>query len=746
MPKESVNLYLSIQSGSSEQTLVSLTDKTRALDKETQLLAQATDVLTKANKPLMEEQKKLQDKIKDSEAAIKGFRKAYEESEDELSKLSLNNAIEEHAKLKAELSGVNAQINTNQKTYKEYLETVRKGALSNPGADAGGDNGTINLSAVWSGLDIGKQLSAVVEQAGGALLESALGSDTGSIASSALSGSITGASLGTAIAPGIGTAIGAAVGGAFGTLSGAMEQWSNKDDAFKDYYGGLYDDVKERAGEMVEAGSALSSTRESDLRSLSTLLDGDTEAAERFQAVLIEIGRTPPFSYDSVAALSKSMIGLGLSTDDITDRIAALGEAAAALDLSESGVTTIASTLESIQLSGKLETRVLKTLSKQGINVYEALADEFGMTEADVVEQLGELDTERAIQAIYGYMGSHFAGASDGLTDTYSGASGILASYKEDTENTGGEAYNRFRKEGIQAQINAYEGELGDALKEINAVIGESQARKENLQDQYMRQVLEAVMLGKQGSLWSEFDESQRETLTQMSEKYAEFKSQWDIGDKNAGAELESLYEQAQVLGQAYFDNSDEMARLNDIEQDEIEAIRDATVGLSEATQAAYNLRDELSKGRAAVKIEFDFSDVDYSSMDWVDEGGNVHYADTSSLSGWYDDGGNFHPDDFGRSKRTGGTAADVDSLKSRRSHAFGLDRVPYDEYPALLHDGERVLTASQARAQDAGQVPAPINITITGNTFTGAGEELADQIAEVIVRRLEQAAVAAGR
>lgn len=36
MPNGSVNIYLSIQSGRSEQTLVSLSDKTRALDKESQ--------------------------------------------------------------------------------------------------------------------------------------------------------------------------------------------------------------------------------------------------------------------------------------------------------------------------------------------------------------------------------------------------------------------------------------------------------------------------------------------------------------------------------------------------------------------------------------------------------------------------------------------------------------------------------------------------------------------------------------
>lgn len=31
----------------------------------------------------------------------------------------------------------------------------------------------------------------------------------------------------------------------------------------------------------------------------------------------------------------------------------------------------------------------------------------------------------------------------------------------------------------------------------------------------------------------------------------------------------------------------------------------------------------------------------------------------------------------------------------------MGLDYVPYDEFPALLHQGERVLTAAEARTMD---------------------------------------------
>lgn len=37
--------------------------------------------------------------------------------------------------------------------------------------------------------------------------------------------------------------------------------------------------------------------------------------------------------------------------------------------------------------------------------------------------------------------------------------------------------------------------------------------------------------------------------------------------------------------------------------------------------------------------------------------------------------------------------------MPSGGEYAVGLDRVPYDNYPALLHKGEMVLTAAEASA-----------------------------------------------
>lgn len=45
-------------------------------------------------------------------------------------------------------------------------------------------------------------------------------------------------------------------------------------------------------------------------------------------------------------------------------------------------------------------------------------------------------------------------------------------------------------------------------------------------------------------------------------------------------------------------------------------------------------------------------------------------------------------------------------------NHAIGLPRVPYDNYPALLHQNERVLTAQEARSMDRSGTQVVINLT----------------------------------
>ncbi len=718
MPKESLNIYLTATDQISP-VLASITDKTRALDKESQELQQTYEALQKANRGLIERKTELQKKLQEVNEEVKEARKQFKELGDEASSDAYIKAQERQAKLRNEISATTKSLQENQKIYKENIETIRKNDVGGAGA---------SLSDVMAGLNIGEELSSLALTVSGALASSALGSDMGDIVSKSLGSAISGGAAGAMFGlPGI--ALGTALGGVSGLISGGTKIFEAKDDAFKDYYGGLYDDVKSRSGEMVDAGTSLASTRETNRISFTTLFDGDEDRARSYLEDLTDMANSTPFLYDDLVSMSKTLATYGYDDSNILPLLRTIGDAGAALGMGTSDMNSVAQALGRMKSSDKATLEYLNILNDRGIGAVGMLAEAKGVSQGDMYGMIskGQISGTEAVEIITAALSrgkeeGGYAGSMYEQSQTFAGISSTLEGLQQNLNALGGEGYNTLRQEGKEAEVNALSGELGDAIGEINAIMGENQARRENLQDQYMREVLDAVLNGGQGGLWDKFSEEQRNTLAKMNQDYAELKERYDESggtDWEAGAELEALYEEAQGLGKAYFDNSAEVKRLNEIEEDEIAAIRENTAGLTEATQASYRLSQQLSKGRGAVYLQ---DAARYASREDYARRGREENALSSR-----------------------GHITERRDLQGNRAHAYGLDRVPYDDYPALLHEGERVLTAGQARAQDAAQdARGPIQLTITGNSFTGTPEEMADQLAEIIVRRLEQAAIAA--
>lgn len=718
MPKESLSVYLTAVDKMSP-VLASITDKTKALDKESQELQQTFEALQKANKGLIARKTELEKKLKDVNETVKNARKSFKELGDEASSDAYKKAQENQRKLRDEIAATSKAMQENQKIYKENIETIRKGGMEEQGT---------GLGDIAKGLfagQVGQMLSSSLGGLGQSVLTSAIGMPEASLISDTLSSTISGIAAGSVLGvPGM--AVGGLIGAASGLISGGTKIFEAKDDAFKEYYGGLYEDVSGRAGEMVEGGSTLASGRQTDRISFKTLF-GDEDAANEYLDSLVDMSNRTPFLYDDLTAMSKTLATYGYNEKNILPLLQTIGDAGAALGMGTADMTAVAQALGRMKSSDKAALEYLNILNDRGIGAVGMLAEAKGVDQGTMYDMISEkkISGSEAVEIITAALKESYSGSMLEQSQTFAGITSTLEGLTQELENAGGEAYNTLRESGKSAMVDAYGGELGDAIKEINAIMGENQARKENLQDQYMREVLDVVLNGRRGELWGTLDASQQGELSDLQEKYAYQMRRYENGDTDAGAELESLYEQAQILGQAYFDNSDEMDRLNDVEKREIEAINKAIAPLEIAHQRLYELNQTM-KG-LAVKLPSAFG---YSSRgEYV-----TQTRGENSLARGQEE----------NSLLSRGHITERRDLQGNR-HAFGLERVPYDEYPALLHEGERVLTASEARSQDTGQAgAAPLQITITGNSFTGTPEEMADQLVEVIVRKIRQARIAA--
>lgn len=78
--------------------------------------------------------------------------------------------------------------------------------------------------------------------------------------------------------------------------------------------------------------------------------------------------------------------------------------------------------------------------------------------------------------------------------------------------------------------------------------------------------------------------------------------------------------------------------------------------------------------------------------------------------------------------------------MRANGSHATGLEYVPFDGYRAILHKGERVLTAEQAKEADKGQNGGNTRVVkVEIGQFINQTEKDIDELVDVIDEKLEE-------
>ena len=341
------------------------------------------------------------------------------------------------------------------------------------------------------------------------------------------------------------------------------------------------------------------------------------------------------------------------------------------------------------------------------------------------------------------------------MSQTFDGLTSTLQDAMTEIDNAMGEGYNEKAKEGIQADIDAYGGALGEAMAQANSIIGEGRAIAENLSRQYDREAMEAVTMGTSTTVYGD---DQATKLQEMHDQYTSLVDQYQTATEEdkavIAAQIEALMEDAQTMAESNYNASETAQQLREVELEQIDAIRANTAALgSAAWSGAYSIQQEQSKGIVAGQA----SSSGFNLLDQDDAQRFFSSASQTQDEVW--------------AKLTG---------SSTGSNAWGLDRVPYDNYLTYLHEGERVLTAREARSQDrednlafggpmaasepqeislpsyeslmpsADRTPAlaadlkgdtvnHISITVSGNTF-GAGMDeaaVAEAIADTAVRKI---------
>ena len=683
MPKESLNIYLTVKDGASP-VLSRIGDTTEALTKETQELAQTYEALKKANDPLIKRQAELEKKLKAAKEEAKEAEKAFQKLGDTASGEAFEKAKEKQHELYQELNKTKSAIQENERAYKSNLETIRKGAEGSP-----------TMSSIAQGLVAGQVGEMAADSIGDFLqfgLSSGIGMPHAALASNTLSGAISGAAMGSII-PGIGTAIGGVVGAGSGFLSGATQILEEKDDSFKDYYGGLYDTVSSKTDETVEQGSTIAGSREQTRKAFVQRF-GDEEDADEYLGRVKTMAAGTNYDYDEIVGYSKLLLN-SYAPEDVFGVLQSLSDATAGLSLSGSDVEMMINGLSRMRTTGKATGEYLNYFSERGVDVYQALADATGADKKDIAGMVtkGNISGETAAQAILDFIDKEYGGLSEDLMGTYDAMSANLEDIMANLAASAGEGYNEVRKSGLEADQTAYTGALGEAIEELNRISGENRAYLENLSGQYQREALSAVMLGEQTTVFSQADQ---EKLDALRQQYAEAKESYEAGNQQAGLLMESYRESAEAIATAAYESSEQYLALKDTEMEQIEAIRENTAGLAAAT-LAYRESQERSKGAASGFFEQLHSN--FVTINGLGNGFSKKLEDS--------------PSTLSRPALSGAnTQEQVLSLLNgpiAPGHAYGLERVPYDDYPALLHEGERVLTASEAREEDQEERPTSL-------------------------------------
>jgi tape measure domain-containing protein len=671
-----------------------LESRQEALSKKFATSQQAINEAQKRVQLASKEFKKLGENVSEAERAAKKF--------------SLEQAVQELTKAKNEAAGWKKELSESSKEYaKLYNEQskIKNRAVESVASEPAEVEKSLVSSLASSGLK--KMLSGSFSEALKVGVSSAFGSSAGSAISTVASKTVEGATLGSVI-PGIGTAVGAGLGAAAGGIEAAMQYFTRDDDAYKAFVQEQVGAQNARTQADLASGSSLAASRETMLNSFTTLFaeEGEESAenhqkrtgrsvgirtgkeeaktvAEAYLGQLKTMDRETPFNFDGLAQLSKVFKTYGYEISELIPNMKAVGDAGSALGMNQSDMETVAAAIGRMHSSDKTTLEYIMPLQERGIDAIGALAAEFKMSQKDVYEAIskGTVSGVAASDAIADYMQETYAGSMDMQSKTFEGLNSSLEGAMEEMQAAMGEGYNAERGKGIQAQIDYLDSDSGKKMQDANRLIGAYQASLENLKEELVRQY-------------------EGEALAEIEEKGLE------------GAEAGRVLAEARIKAQAEYNASEGAKAEVESQRQLIENVQEMLVADRSYYTAGQILGEQFSKGIASaalsgIKRALSNPEIAMAELKGIGDSFSIG-RDKTGIGGIPEEKGSqdnifnrIKTDDYHLNLQQNDRFLTTGENSAGSNHAAGLDCVPFDGYPARLHQGERVLTAREARAEN---------------------------------------------
>ena len=536
------------------------------------------------------------------------------------------------------------------------------------------------------GNKAGEGFSTIVQSvatAGGAKMIGSLAQDSvntlvgsmlGSNGGNVFSSALSSAISGAAIGsmiPGIGTAVGAVAGGLVGMASGSVQNWSKKDDAFKSYVQNAVEEQLNEQTTSLTSGSALAASRETDQISFATLFKGE-DKAKQYLADLVQMANTTPFLYDDLTAMSKTLATYGYDENSILPVLQTIGDAGAALGQSTSDMNSVATAIGRMKSSNKTTLEYLNILNDRGIGAVGMLANAYGVDQGEVYSMISK-----------GQIAGQDAARIilDALTDSFAGS------------------MERQSKtfSGITSTIEGLRQELDNAMGEgyNETRMAGLQAEREWLEGdsgQEMQEAYQAI------GAWKASLENAKEQYIRDAVNEAMGSDAYKAAEAEGNAaEMGRIIMKAKIDGMNQYNANEGKDEVLAQELSLIDSVREDTLLNDSYWDAGYTLGLSFSKGRAAGMMGSGSGETSASA------------SPSRMLQGV--------------------------TLPSGSSYAVGIDYVPYDNFPALLHQGERVQTAEEARSGGSG---TSIQIVMNGTVIREDAD--VERVASALLERMELA------